>query len=409
MDAEQTFESTKTQETERGGPRKTTVVKPAEPAAKRPFFHRPGVVKIGAVVLLLAIVYVATVIVHVMTHQTTDDAFIDGHVISVAPKVAGKVHAVLVNDNQFVKKDDVLVEIDPSDLEAVAAQRRAELRSAQASAQQAEAHLKTVDLATKIAKASADATQASTQLSHSDLTRNLALIKTGAISAQDYEHTKSAAQSADANLESKQREVDAANAYTAEAQAAADSAEAKVNQAKAALDQAELQLSYTKIKAPQDGRVTSKAVEAGDYIQVGQALLAVVPADVWVTANFKETQITDMHPGQTVDVDVDAYPGRPLKAHVDSIQAGSGARFSLLPPENATGNFVKVVQRVPVKIVFNEDLDTQRVLGPGMSAVPEVRVKDALVPAIVVGIFALIACVAVIFLAGKWLRKVEAE
>ena len=171
------------------------------------------------------------------------------------------------------------------------------------------------------------------------------------------------------------------------------------------LAQAELQLSYTKAVAPEDGRVTTKAVEPGDYVQVGQNLMGLVTPEVWVTANFKETQITHMHPGEPVTVSVDAYPDRELNAHIDSIQAGSGARFSLLPPENATGNFVKVVQRVPVKIVFDEKPEVQQVLGPGMSAVPDVRVKSSTGPALVITVLAAIVILAVVVAALAWLKK----
>jgi membrane fusion protein (multidrug efflux system) len=159
-----------------------------------------------------------------------------------------------------------------------------------------------------------------------------------------------------------------------EAQAA--SAGANIEQLQAAVDDAELQMSYTKIYAPETGRVTRKSVEVGALVQVGQPLLAIVPGDVWVTANFKESQVGNIRPGQGVDVTVDAYPGRVFKAHVDSIQAGTGSRFSLIPPENATGSYVKVVQRVPVKIVFEPNqIDSQQLLAPGMSAVPEVKIK----------------------------------
>jgi membrane fusion protein, multidrug efflux system len=191
--------------------------------------------------------------------------------------------------------------------------------------------------------------------------------------------------------------------------AQAVAAQAEVTQAKAELAQAQLQRSYTTVTAPEDGRVTSKAVDAGDYLQIGQTLLALVPHEVWVTANFKETQITLMRPQQEVMVQVDAYPDRKLRAHVDSIQAGSGARFSLLPPENATGNFVKVVQRVPVKIVFDELMDVQRELGPGMSAVPEVKVKGEAGPLLIVACVAGLAILAVIVLTVFWLGKIRRE
>jgi membrane fusion protein (multidrug efflux system) len=159
-------------------------------------------------------------------------------------------------------------------------------------------------------------------------------------------------------------------------EAQASSAGANLQQLQAAVEEAELQLSYSRIYAPETGRVTRKAVEVGALVQVGQPLLAIVPGEVWVTANFKESQIGNIRPGQPVDIIVDAYPDKVFKAHVDSIQAGTGSRFSLIPPENATGSYVKVVQRVPVKIVFEPNqVDSQHLLAPGMSAVPEVKIK----------------------------------
>jgi membrane fusion protein (multidrug efflux system) len=157
-------------------------------------------------------------------------------------------------------------------------------------------------------------------------------------------------------------------------QAQAETAGATIEQLRTAVEQAELELSYTKIYAPESGRVTRKAIEEGTLVQPGQPLMAVVSGDIWVTANFKETQLNEIRPGQSVEITVDAYPGHVFKAHIESIQAGTGSRFSMIPPENATGNYVKVVQRVPVKIVFDEPLDQQRMLAPGMSVTPEVRV-----------------------------------
>ncbi len=154
-----------------------------------------------------------------------------------------------------------------------------------------------------------------------------------------------------------------------------DSAQANLDVTKARLEQAQLNLSYTKIEAPEPGKITRKNVEIGDYVQPGQALLAIVPHDVWVIANYRETQLTHMKVGQHVEIYVDAYPKYTFKGHVDSIQSGSGARFSLLPPENATGNYVKVVQRIPVKIVFDEPLDKLKLLSPGMSVEPTVKVR----------------------------------
>ena len=169
--------------------------------------------------------------------------------------------------------------------------------------------------------------------------------------------------------------TNAAPYQVAVSQSQADTASAEVAQARAAVEHAELDLAATQLYAPEAGRVTRKVVEAGAYVQIGQALLTIVPHDVWVVANFMETQLANMRPGQPVEIKVDAYPGKMFKGHVDSVQAGTGSRFSLLPPENATGNYVKVVQRVPVKIVFDVAPAPDSLLSPGMSVVPVVQVQ----------------------------------
>jgi membrane fusion protein (multidrug efflux system) len=178
-----------------------------------------------------------------------------------------------------------------------------------------------------------------------------------------------------ANVDVARNQAKAANAQVALSRVNVDAAEAKVKQAEAKLKEAELDLSYTRVTAPVDGRVTHRTVEQGIYLQAGQSVLALVPNDLWVVANFKETQLTLIRRNQEVRIRIDAYPHQQLKGHVDSIQSGTGARFSLLPPENAVGNYVKVVQRIPVKIVFDEPLDPQLDISPGMSVVPKVRVK----------------------------------
>ena len=363
---------------------------------RRPFSVAAGWRLAAAIVVVCAIAYVATIFLHSLTHESTDDAFIDAHIVSIAPKIAGKISAVKVNDNQFVKKGQVLLEIDPRDIEAMVAQKRAALEVAQArlenarmTAEQAEAHVNTLLAAYASAQASTRSAAAETEKVRGDLARNSDLVASGAISTQDFQHSKSDTVSSEATLESKEKQLQAAAAFAEEgkkqagsAQAQASAAKAEVAESQAELHQAELQKSYTKITAPEAGRVTNKSIEPGNYVQVGQPLFAIVPPHVWVTANFKETQLTDMRPGQPAEVEVDAYPSRSLHGHVDSIQAGSGARFSLLPPENATGNFVKVVQRVPVKIALDEQPNVQEVLGPGMSAVPDVKVKGGFGPAV---------------------------
>src|SRR5437879_9832476 len=286
---------------------------------KRSLFRRPGVIVAAAALAIAGIGYGGIVMFHSFTHETTDDAFVDVHTVSVAPKVAGHVAVVRVDDNQLVKKGDVLVEIDPSDFQVELQQDRANLAKDKATATQAKLNEK----------------------------RALDLFSRKVISTQER----------DTNV------------------ATAESSRASVQADEAAVEQTELNLGNSKIKAPVEGYVTKEAVATGDYVQVGQALMSLVPPRVWVIANFKETQLRNMRPRQPVQIKIDAYPDHPLLGHIDSIQAGSGAAFSLLPPENATGNYVKVVQRVPVKIVIDEVPDPQHVLGPGMSAVPEVRVR----------------------------------
>jgi membrane fusion protein, multidrug efflux system len=293
---------------------------------------------------------------------------------------------------------------------------KARLENAQMSAEQAEAHVKTLQAAYAAAQASTQAAAAETAKQRGDLARNSGLIASGAISKQDFQHSQSDTTSSEATLESKKKQLQAAAAYAEEGKKQAGSARAQVSAAKAEvaaaqaeLHQAELQNSYTEVAAPEAGRVTNKSIEPGNYVQVGQPLFAIVPQHVWVTANFKETQLAAMRPGQPVEVEVDAYPERSLRGHVDSIQAGSGARFSLLPPENATGNFVKVVQRVPVKIALDEQPEVAQVLGPGMSAVPDVKVKSSLGPAITVAVVAAIAIVLLLGATLFWLRRIQSR
>ena len=249
---------------------------------------------------------------------STDDAFIEGHVVAVSPRVKGRVLRVLVEDNQFVKKGDLLAELDPRDFVNKADDARAEVEGARAVARK-------------------------TSL---DVRRFEALLARNEASRQTRDH----------------------------AAADAEAAVAALHSAEARLRQAELDLSYTRVEAPQAGRVTRKTVEEGAHVEVGQSLLAIVPEEVWVVANFKETQLRKMRPGQRAEISIDAYPGK-LVGRVDSLQAGTGARFSVLPAENATGNFVKVVQRLPVKIVLDNPSDARRLLAPGMSVGAEIEVK----------------------------------
>jgi membrane fusion protein, multidrug efflux system len=324
--------------------------------------------------------------------QSTDDAFIDGHIILVSSKVAGQVRTVQVNDNQIVNKDDVVVELDSRDFDAAARQKIAALESAQAQGIAAQAglseaitHVNTVQATVEADQATAAADAARNEKAQNDLKRYEELYKTKVVSSQDLDQIRATAKSAQATYDAAAKKVASDEAQVGEARAQVDavgalvkSVDAKTHESDADLAIARLNQAYTEVRAPESGWVTQKAVEPGAYIQAGQSLFALVPKGVWITANFKEDQITRMRPGQEVEVAVDALHGKTFRAHVDSIQAGSGARFSLLPPQNATGNYVKVVQRVPVKIVFDEPVNSRGgiPLGPGESVVPTVKISD---------------------------------
>jgi membrane fusion protein (multidrug efflux system) len=334
------------------------------------------------------------------------------------------VSQVHIDDNWHVKEGELLVELDPRDFDARLAQTQANLAAAVAQhlgatinvqvvgttsgagVDQAHAGVQTAGRQIEGARSQLAQARARVQAAEAEAARAAAdarryeqLLQYGGVSRQERDNAVAADRTAAANLEAARKaeqgardvlrqvesQRDEAKARLASAQAApkqvaysraqADQAAAQIAQYAAAVRQAELDLSYTKIYAPQSGRITRKSVEPGAYVQVGQTLFSIVPDQVWVVANFKETQLRYMQPGQPATVRVDAYPDKLFKGHVDSIQAGAGARFSLLPPENATGNYVKVVQRVPVKIVIDEPPDPKHVLGPGMSAVPEVKVR----------------------------------
>ncbi len=310
----------------------------------------------------------------VAPYESTDDAFVEAHVTPIAPQIAGRVTRVLVEDNQEVRPGDVLVQVDPSDYQAKLDQENANLAAAQSRLEQAKAQFSVDQSKVQQEKANLVAAEAEAKRAAADSKRFQAVGLQG-VSASQLDLAATQASSTAAQVEVARNKELAAEAQLGLSKANIETAHADVRRTEAAVRQAELDLSYTQVKAPEAGFVTHRTVEAGAYVQTGQALLAIVPRHVWVVANFKETQLTHMRPGQRVEVQVDAYPQIQFKGHVDSIQAGAGARFSLLPPENASGNYVKVVQRVPVKIELDSTDDAHPVLGPGMSVEPKVRVN----------------------------------
>jgi membrane fusion protein (multidrug efflux system) len=380
---------------------------------------------------IVALTVIVGLFLYYRQRESTDDAQVDGHITPIAAKIGGRVQQVFVNDNEAVKAGQVLLKIDPRDYQAAVDQAQAALDVAQSDAQSAGADVprtqtnvasgnssadagllaaqadleraqtmyeqaRTADLA--YAQANIDKSRANAEFAKADLARYKPLLEKGEISQQLYDSARANADAtssalradqekltqANRNLEMMQSQVAMAKARVDQARAGVTTAQAgshevimrsadarsklaKVEQAQAALEAAKLNLSYTEVVAPIDGIATHKQVENGQIVQIGQGLLVVVPLqDVWVTANFKETQLRDMRPGQKAEVQVDTY-GKTFSGHVDSIAGATGSVLSLLPPENATGNYVKVVQRIPVKIVLDPIPPEKAVLRPGMN------------------------------------------
>jgi membrane fusion protein, multidrug efflux system len=403
---------------------------PPKPVAPKGFAN-PRVQKLLVAGGIVAFLVVAALLFYYHDRESTDDAQVDGHITPIAAKISGRVQEVLVTDNQAVKAGQILLKIDPRDYQAAVDQAQAALdvaesdatsagadvprtkadvasgnSSADAQLLAAEANLEqaqtmydqaqTADLA--YAQANIDKSHANAEFAKADLARYKPLLDKGEISKQQYDSAQASADAtnsalradqeklaqANRNVEVTKSQVAAAKARVEQARAGVLSAHAdsnqvtmrsadarsklaKVEQARAALDAAKLNLSYTEVLAPIDGVATHKQVETGQIVQIGQGLLVVVPLqDVWVTANFKETQLRNMKAGQKAEVKVDTY-GKTFSGHVDSIAGATGSVLSLLPPENATGNYVKVVQRVPVKIVLDPIPQEKAVLRPGMN------------------------------------------
>ena len=409
--------------------RSETGAKPL-PATERDFRTRPSRTaspgfRIALVIAVIVLLVVGLFIYrYVTSYESTDDAQVDGHVNSISARISGHVVKLNVQDNQFVQGGTVLVEIDPTDYRVALERAKADfedaralaiaagvdvpitsvsttsqLSSAQAEADSTRAGIQAARQQSEAAKAQFQQAEANNVKAQNDVGRYRQLVDKQEISQQQYDQAVAAARAGDAAVEAARANADAAlqqisqaqsklaqaeanwrNANTAPKQmtamrAKAASAEAEVQRKKADLDQAQLNLQYTKIVAPVAGVVSDRTVEIGQNVVPGQELMKVIPLDdIWITANFKETQLRNIRVSQPVTVEVDAN-GRKYKGKVDSIAGASGARFSLLPPENATGNYVKVVQRIPVKIVLEPGENQDHQLRPGMSVVPKVWIR----------------------------------
>ncbi|MBV8924156.1 MAG: HlyD family secretion protein [Bradyrhizobium sp.] len=329
---------------------------------------------VAACLLLVAVIGGLAYWLSVRNYESTDDAFIAARSFSVAPKVGGYVTDVPVTDNQHVNAGEVLARIDDRDYKIAVNQARAQVAVAQANIDNIQAQIDSQHEQIKQAQAQLDQAKAQLQFAQEEEARAKDLVEKGAGTVQREQQTRSDLQSQQANGTRANAALIAAQLGIKTLEAQLESARASLQQAQAQLDQADLNLQYTRVMAAQSGRVVKLSGAVGTFSTAGQSLMMFVPDEVWIIANYKETQLRDMRPGQPVEFTIDAYPGRKLTGHVDSVQAGSGTAFSLLPAENATGNYVKVVQRVPVKIVVDH-WPSDVAIGPGMSVVPWTRVR----------------------------------
>ena len=335
--------------------------------------HKLAVI-LGSILVLIAIVGAVVWWLASRGYESTDDAFVQGRPYPVSPRIAGTIVDVPVTDNQMVNAGQPLIHIDRNDFQTALDQANARFAEAQDAVTQFKSQIDAQLAQINAVQAQVDAAKAAQVFAQQQQQRSSQLLATGSGTVQQEQQNRSNLQSADAQVNQQLGGLQAAKQQVDVLRAQAKNADAQVAEAKAARDQGDLNLSYTNIAAAQRGRVSQLTAAKGQYVAPGQALMTFVPDEYWVIANFKETQINHMKSGDAVDMTIDAYPSRKLHGHVDSIQSGSGTAFSLLPAQNATGNYVKVVQRIPVKIVF-DDLPDDIVLGPGMSVTPKVRVQ----------------------------------
>lgn len=311
----------------------------------RNIFEKKRVI-VPVIIAVLLLVLGVMLSINALFFQSTDDAFVEGSMITIAPRVSGQVIKLHIRDNKDVKKGELMLEIDPTDYEVKLKQTEAKLLEAKAS-------LNSVN--NEIVK-----TGSELSFAQRDYNRYSAMYKKGISSTQDYDSSKNKLTTAESNDKS--------------AKAKRDEIVALIKRLEAEVEQDKLNLSYTKIYAPADGRVTNRTVEQGNYVQVAQPMFALVTSDIWIVANFKETQVGNMKPGQSVKIKVDAYGCKKFNGVVDSLQMASGAKASLFPPENAVGSYVKIVQRIPVKIYFTDDITKYNII-PGMSVIPTVKIR----------------------------------
>ncbi len=347
---------------------------------------KPSVFKKPLFWIILVVVVAALVIggvfywLHARQFESTDDAFVDTHIVRLAPQVAGTLVQVADIDNRHVEAGRLLAVIKASGRDAQVAEAQANEEQARAQYAQAQAQVTAAEAQRQQAAAQARVPLAAAIKAQQDLARYEALLRLdpNAVAGQQLDQARSTARQTAADAAAAREQIDTATAQIAVARKQVGAARSVIDAKRAQVDQANVSISDLRLTAPVAGQVVNRSVNIGSYVAPGTQLMAIVPDTMWVTANFKETQLTLMKIGQPVDIHVDAYPGVEFKGHVDSIQRGAGQAFALLPPQNATGNYVKVVQRVPVRIMFDakNGPDPKRYpIGPGMSVVPTVKVR----------------------------------
>jgi membrane fusion protein, multidrug efflux system len=351
----------------------------SDPASDKSQGGLKGAIKKHPVALLVCAALIVVGVIggvawylHARHFESTDDAFIDGRPVLISPQVTGSIVQVNVTDNQIVKTGDLLAKIDPRDYQAALDQANAQMRQSEATMRNLDAQAAAQQSQIEQAGKQINEAQAAFNFAQDENTRYQDLVQKGAGTVQR-------AQQASSDLQGKRASLDAAIAAKTGAERQIDvlmaqkaAAAAQLDQNKAMRDRATADLGRTELRATADGRIAKLTAAVGALATPGQSIMVLVPLDIWVTANFKESQLADMRPGQPVDISIDAYK-RTFPGRIDGVQSGSGTAFSLLPAENATGNYVKVVQRVPVKITFDKRPEIQ--LGPGMSVVPTVTVR----------------------------------
>lgn len=349
-----------------------------EDDGKPPLYKRPVFWIVIGIVAAILIVGGILYWLNARKYQSTDDAFIDAHVVRIAAETTGRLTQVAPVDNRHVKAGQLLAVIEPGGPQATRAEAEAGIAEADAGIEQAQARVIQARAAYAQALASAETPRAEEQRAAADYARYRELQRLDPLAAAPTQlgQARAQAQSARAQSVAARRQADSAAADILAAERQVSAARAQRRAAEARLSQANVTVSYLRIRAPVDGQVVQRSVNVGSYVAPGQQLMAIVPDDLWVTANFKETQLTLMRAGQNVLIRIDAYPDLKFSGYVESIQRGAGQAFQLLPPQNATGNYVKVVQRVPVRIRFRGDDWRKLAIGPGMSVVPRVTVRD---------------------------------